>query len=621
MLTALHIENFALIDALDLDFQSGLTVLTGETGAGKSIILDALDAVLGGKANQRLVRSGTDKAIVEAVFEVSPAIRTWLANHDFSGNSETSASEMSDGEAPDSATLVCRRELTLSKTSVRSRSYLNGQQINKTHMEDLRQLLVEITAQGQTVQVGSPELQRQWLDEFGGEVVIQQRQTVSQAYEAATQAKRKLENRRRAEQERLEKLDLLQLYQKELDQANLDDPEELENLIQENQRLSHTVELQQNSYQVYQILYESDSEVDACADLLGRAESILVDMEQYDGEITPILTLVSEALTQVQEAGRAINAYGSAVEADPQRLEEVEQRMRQLKNLCRKYGRSLPELIEYRDEVQATLAELSDDGQSIEELEANFQQQQALLETACAELTQLRQQAAQDLESRLVAELKPLAMDRVQFKVDLRPIAPTATGADAIQFLFSPNPGEPLQPLAETASGGEMSRFLLALKACFSQVDSIGTMVFDEIDVGVSGRVAQAIAEKLFQLGRQHQVLCVTHQPMVAAMADSHFHVGKHVVDSPASTAELPPKSSKKKKAKQSQTAKTPSPEANGTHAEAIRTVVRVVPLSQTERREELAQLAGGDSHQESRSFAEALLSQANTIREKFVTS
>ena len=610
MLTALHIENFALIDHLDLDFQSGLNVLTGETGAGKSIILDALDAVLGGKASQRLVRSGMDKAVVEAVFEQSPGIRTWLAERDI---------------IVDSNQLVCRRELTLSKTSVRSRSYLNGNPINKMQMEGLRQFLVEITAQGQTVQVGSPDLQRQWLDEFGGEPLLKQRQQVSQSYEAATQAKRKLETRRRVEQERLEKLDLLQLHRKELEQASLEDPQELDNLIQENQRLSHTVELQQNSYQVYQILYENDSEFEACADLLGRAEGILTDMEQYDGEITPILTMVSEALTQVQEAGRAINAYGSAVEADPQRLEEVEQRIRQLKSLGRKYGRSLPELIEYRDEVDTTLAELSGEGQSIEALAAEFHQRQHMLEADCARLTELRQQAAQALETRLVSELKPLAMDRVQFKVDLRPIAPTVQGANAIQFLFSPNPGEPLQPLAETASGGEMSRFLLALKACFSQVDSIGTMVFDEIDVGVSGKVAQAIAEKLFQLGRQHQVLCVTHQPMVAAMADAHFHVGKHVVDSPASAAAA--KSSKASKSKSKKASKPqPSDHAgtaieNGKTPDAIRTVVRVAPLTQQERRAELAQLAGGESHQESLSFAEALLSQAITIREKFVTS
>lgn len=600
MLIALHIENFALIDQLDLDLQAGLNVLTGETGAGKSIILDAIDAVLGGKTNQRWVRSGTDKAIVEAVFELSPAIRRWLTGQDL---------------VIDGSHLVCRRELTLNKTSVRSRSYLNGNLINKPLMEDLRQLLVEITAQGQTVQVGSPDLQRQWLDEFGGDAILSQRQQVSQSYEAAAQAKRRLDARRRAEQERLDKLDLLQLHQKELEQANLDNPDELENLTQENQRLSHTVELQQNSYQVYQILYESDSGAQACADLLGQAESILADMEQYDSDISPMLAMVSEALTQVQEAGRAINAYGSAIEADPQRLEEVEQRMRQLKSLCRKYGRALPELMEYRDEVQATLAELSGEGQSVEALEAEFQARQQALEVTCAQLTELRQKAAQNLETRLVSELKPLAMDRVQFKVDLRPIAAAAHGADAIQFLFSPNPGEPLQPLAETASGGEMSRFLLALKACFSQVDAIGTMVFDEIDVGVSGRVAQAIAEKLFHLGRQHQVLCVTHQPMVAAMADAHFHVGKHLVDSPSH----PEKATKKRKTTKSKPADVP---ATGTSTpEAIRTVVRVVPLSPTERRQELAQLAGGESLQESLSFAEALLSQANTIRQKLMRS
>jgi DNA repair protein RecN (Recombination protein N) len=261
--------------------------------------------------------------------------------------------------------------------------------------------------------------------------------------------------------------------------------------------------------------------------------------------------------------------------------------MRQLKGLCRRYSRTLPELVAYRDEVIQSLADLSGEGQSIEVLAAEVEKAQATLTATCTHLTQLRQGVAQDLETRLVSELKPLAMDRVQFEVELTPMPPTASGADGIRFLFSPNPGEPLQPLAETASGGEMSRFLLALKACFSQIDPVGTLVFDEIDVGVSGRVAQAIAEKLYQLGRQHQVLCVTHQPMVAALADAHFRVGKQVVEAAQ----------------------------GGPAAETERTVVRVLPLSPPERREELAQLAGGESHQQALSFAEALLSQANKIR------
>ena len=576
MLTALHIENFALIDQLDLRLEAGLNVLTGETGAGKSIILDAIDAVLGGKANQRLVRSGSSKALVEAEFELPEAIYTWLVEQDF---------PKVDGA------LVLRRELTLGKT-LRSRSFLNGSAVTRPQMDLLRQKLVEITAQGQTVLLGSGDRQREWLDGFGGVPLVAQRQTVAAAYEVATQAKKRLEARRRADQQRREQLELLQMHRQDLEQAQLDDPNELDLLAQEHDRLNHSVDLQQNSYAAYQILYESDAGESACADLLGKAEAILIDMERYDPAITSILAMVSEALTQIEEAGRAINAYGASVEADPQRLEEVEERMRQLRALCRRFNRTLPELVAYRDEVIQSLAELSGEGQSIESLEAEVEKTQEILTDACAKLTDLRQGVAQQLETRLVNELKPLAMDRVQFQVELKAIAPTANGADGIRFLFSPNPGEPLQPLAETASGGEMSRFLLALKACFSQVDPVGTLVFDEIDVGVSGRVAQAIAEKLYQLGRQHQVLCVTHQPMVAALADAHYRVGKHVVEVAA----------KGRKA---------------TDTEGERTVVRVLPLSQTDRREELAQLAGGESHQQSLSFAEALLSQANSIREK----
>ncbi|WOD40924.1 DNA repair protein RecN [Nodosilinea sp. E11] len=577
MLTALHIENFALIDQLDLRLEAGLNVLTGETGAGKSIILDAIDAVLGGKANQRLVRSGSSKALVEATFDVPTDIHAWLAEQDF--------------PAGDGA-LVLRRELTLGKT-LRSRSFLNGSPATRPQLEGLRQKLVEITAQGQTVLLGSGDRQREWLDGFGGAPLMAQRQNVAVAYEAAAQAKKRLEARRKADQQRRDQFELLQMHRQDLEQAQLDDPQELDHLAQEHDRLNHSVDLQQNSYAAYQILYESDAGESACADLLGKAEAILIDMERYDPAIASILAMVSEALTQVEEAGRAINAYGASVEADPQRLEDVEERMRQLKALCRRFSRTLPELVAYRNEVVQSLAELSGEGQSIEALEAEVEKTQRILGDACAQLTALRQGVAQQLETRLVNELKPLAMDRVQFQVELTPSTPTATGADGIRFLFSPNPGEPLQPLAETASGGEMSRFLLALKACFSQVDPVGTLVFDEIDVGVSGRVAQAIAEKLYQLGRQHQVLCVTHQPMVAALADAHFRVGKQVVE--AATAK--------------------GQKASDTEGE--RTVVRVMPLSLADRQQELAQLAGGESHQQSLSFAEALLSQADSIREK----
>jgi DNA repair protein RecN (Recombination protein N) len=274
-------------------------------------------------------------------------------------------------------------------------------------------------------------------------------------------------------------------------------------------------------------------------------------------------------------------------------LEEVEERIQELKQICRKYGPTLTEAIAYYQRIQGELAQLNDSEQSIENLE---QQEKACFEKltqATNQLTQLRSKAAANLESRLIAELKPLAMEKVKFLVEIAPAFPTVMGADKITFTFSSNPGEPLQPLTEVASGGEMSRFLLALKACFSQVDVAGTMVFDEIDVGVSGRVAQAIAEKLHQLSQRNQVLCVTHQPLVAAMADQHFRVDKQTINQ-----------GKGKK-------------ANNENAEQ-RTVVRVTTLDNlTSRREELAQLAGGKSASDAIAFAESLLLQAANHRQK----
>jgi len=641
MLVSLKIENFALVDQLDLSLQPGLNVLTGETGAGKSIILDAIDAVLGGKASSRWVRTGTDKALVEATFQSDGRIADWL----------------SEQEIPEKGELItCRRDLTASsKGSVRSRSRLNGVLVKQPQMESLRQLLIEITAQGQTLLLGDPDLQRDWLDGFGDKNLLKVRSQVAKDYEAAAAAKKILDTRRRADKQRAEQIDMFQFQNKEFSEAALDDPDELEELQIEHQRLSHSVELQQQSYQVYQMLYENDGGA-ACADLLGDAEGVLNDMLRFDPAVNPILEMVADALAQVQEAGRQMNTYGENIETDPERLEEIDARISQLKQLCRKYSRDLPELIEYYQSIQASLAAMGGDGQSIEALEAAYQAKQKTLLVSCDKLTKLRQAAAKTLESALVTQLKPLAMERVKFKVDIQSQVPTVHGADVIAFLFSPNPGEPLQPLVEIASGGEMSRFLLALKACFSRVDPISTMVFDEIDVGVSGRVAQAIAEKLHHLSREHQVLCVTHQPLVAAMADAHYHVGKHVVMLPIeslenSSGKLSAKSAAKKKTKSAIAAeeakarakvaaqiepkaadadtgkkatkaskrkakKDADAAANGSPAGEERTIVKVTPLNNTEeRRDELAQLAGGKSLSEAIAFADSLLAQAETIR------
>ncbi|CAD5981434.1 DNA repair protein RecN [Planktothrix tepida] len=575
MLLSLRIENFALIDHLDLDLGTGLNVFTGETGAGKSIILDAVDAVLGGKVDRRSIRTGATRSLVEATFEIEKKWLNWLTEQEI--------------DLVDGSLIVCSREVVISGDKLRSRSRVNGVLVNRKLIDQLRDRLIEITAQGQTLQLGQPELQQEWLDLYGGQALIKARKEVSVAYTQAQTCSHALEKRRQFEQQRLQRLDLLTYQIRELDAATLTTPDELEQLQIEHQRLNHIVELQQQSYQIYQALYQNESGL-AAADLLSQAEGKLTDLVEYDSQLQPILEIVSEAVAQITEAGRQIGSYGEQLESDPQRLEEVEDRIRDLKQICRKYGQNLGDVIEYYERIQTELKDLEDEDQSIEALEEAYQHTLQTLKETCQQLTSLRQKAAHQLETHLIKELKPLAMKMVKFQVELHPISPTALGADQIQFCFSPNPGEPLQPLGAIASGGEMSRFLLALKACFSQIAGSGTLIFDEIDVGVSGRVATAIAQKLHQLSQRHQVLCVTHQPLVAAMGDHHFRVTKETIQTDCDL------------------------NSEGTDPET-RTVVRVTPLTSPQRREELAQLASGESAQEAIAFAESLLSQAALMK------
>jgi DNA repair protein RecN (Recombination protein N) len=570
MLLSLRIQNFTLIDELEIEFGAGLNVLTGETGAGKSIVLDAIDLVLGGKATARMIRTGMEKATIEGTFNTTERVREWLIDREF--------------ELADDDTVICSRDLSFSGTQLRSRLRVNGTICNRQLTQELRELLIEITAQGQTVQLTNTTHQRELLDLYGGTTLIQQRTQIAIFATAYQQAYQTWLDRQQNEQQRLQRLDLLEYQARELAEVNLTTPAELLDLETERQRLSHVVDLQQQSYAVYQLLYQNDTGAIAVADLLGKAESTLIDMVNIDASLQSSLDLVSLALTQVTEAGREINYYGDSLEADPDRLLEIEARIRTLKLICRKYGPSLTEAIEHELAIQTELTQLAAAGVSLEELEHQAHDLSTQLATACQQLTTLRHQAAIDLERHLIRELKPLAMDKVKFQVEIAPQPPTSTGADSITFQFSPNPGEPIQPLADTASGGEMSRFLLALKACFSNNGGAGTLIFDEIDAGVSGKVAQSIAGKLHHLSQSQQVLCVTHQPLIAAMADRHFRVAKETIGQEHS------------------------------NSEQERTIVRIEELhSQQQRRDEIAQIAGGQSAQEAISFATSLLTQAKT--------
>jgi DNA repair protein RecN (Recombination protein N) len=561
MLTHLRIENFALIDSLELDFSGGLNVLTGETGAGKSIILDALDAVLGGKVSGNAVRTGTQRALIEATFDSNETLADWLTTQEIDGLEEG---------------IVITREVG----GKSSRSRINGVLVNQTLLRTLREPLLEITAQGQSLQLEKPEVQLDLLDSFAGAAPL--RDKVQKAYESSQKRRAALARKKAEQAEKAQQVDLYKFQYEELAKAELEDPQEEEQLSADFSRLAHASELQQSSQKLYALLYEGDRESPAVTDLLGKASDILVQMSGYDPSLESLSELLEGALIQVQECARAVNRYGDTVESDPEQLDFIEKRLRLFKTLRQKYGSTLSEVITYCKKLQKDLRTIEGGDENLEAEEKLLAGEIAKATELANQLTAVRTEAAIRLQSALIQELKPLGMAKVRFAVELEPTRLSATGVDRVQFLWSPNPGEPLHPLTETASGGEMARFLLALKACLGAADHIGTLVFDEIDIGVSGRVAQAVADKLLQLGQFHQVLCVTHQPLVAAMADSHYRVQKHVRQ----------------------------------EAEGERTVVHVEKLSQPEDRcEELAQLAVGKTAREALDFASSLLSEANRRR------
>jgi DNA repair protein RecN (Recombination protein N) len=561
MLTHLRIENFALIDSLELDFSGGLNVLTGETGAGKSIILDALDAVLGGKVSGNAVRTGTQRALIEATFDSNETLADWLTTQEIDGLEEG---------------IVITREVG----GKSSRSRINGVLVNQTLLRTLREPLLEITAQGQSLQLEKPEVQLDLLDSFAGAAPL--RDKVQKAYENAQKRKAALTRKKAEQAEKAQQVDLYKFQYEELAKAELADPQEEEQLTADFSRLAHASELQQSSQKLYALLYEGDRESPAVTDLLGKASDILVQMSGYDPSLESLSELLEGALIQVQECSRAVNRYGDTVESDPEQLDFIEKRLRLFKTLRQKYGSTLAEVIAYFKKLEKDLRTIEGGDENLEAEEKLLAGEIAKATELANQLTAVRTEAAIRLQSALIQELKPLGMAKVRFAVELEPTRLSATGVDRVQFLWSPNPGEPLHPLTETASGGEMARFLLALKACLGAADHIGTLVFDEIDIGVSGRVAQAVADKLLQLGQFHQVLCVTHQPLVAAMADSHYRVQKHVRQ----------------------------------EAEGERTIVHVEKLSQLEDRcEELAQLAVGKTAREALDFASSLLTEANRRR------
>ena len=527
MLTELRIENFAIIQNLELAFTPGLNIFTGETGAGKSIILDALEAVIGGKADATSIRTGADRASVEAHFSLPPmnreAILELLEREDL---------------MDDASSLALSREV---RREGRSTGRVNGRAVSLPIMRELGAYLIDIHGQSEHLSLLTVKSHLGLLDRYAGsqELLLAYRSL----YRELQGVRKDLDMLRQSEQDALRRTDLLNFQVQEIEAAHLKEGEEDE-LGQERTRLANAENLATLAQQAINLLDESTPEAQSISDLTGQAAQALASLGRIDASQAPLAEQAQGLVDEMAEISRSLRTYIESIEFNPKRLEEVEERLELLHTLKRKYGADIPAVLAFAADARRQLDLITHAGERIAELEVKEAELLERLSAAARNLSEKRSQAATALSSAVERELGDLNMSGAGFAVDMKTepdeqgltlsdgtrVAFDESGIDKVEFLIAPNPGEGLKPLVKIASGGETSRLMLALKNVLAKADTIPTLIFDEIDQGIGGRVGFTVGEKLWRLGREHQVFCVTHLPQLAAFGDRHFRVRKEVV-------------------------------------------------------------------------------------------
>ena len=510
MLQELDIESYAVVDRLRVEFHSGLNLLTGETGSGKSIVVDSLELLFGARASADVVRAGASKARVCGRFECPPDVAAQLLSED------------GDDDSQDDELILERHVLASGK----SRAYINGSPATLAQLRQLAVHIGDIHGQHEQQTLLSPTAQLRMVDAYAG--LGDQASDLRAAHQRWTQCTQSLKRVKSDEQERLHRLDLLRYQSEELFRAAPAAGED-EVLGQERKLLANAEDLRKSAFAAFDSLYDSSESASV------RIKSASADLEQIahiDRSLAELAERLEEARATVDDVAFELQAYLGRIEADPARLEEVEERLATLDRLKRKYGPSLTEVLAFQKRVDEELALLDSSDQQIEELERAAEEAAADYARSAKKLSGARRKGAKALAAQTRAELRDLALPKAEFVVAIDTIDTwTETGTDRAAFLFSANPGQPARPLGQVASGGELSRVALALKTVLQAGANHGehrrTYVFDEIDAGVGGGVAEAIGRRLGQLSRQSQILCVTHLPQIACFADAHFHVSK----------------------------------------------------------------------------------------------
>jgi DNA repair protein RecN (Recombination protein N) len=528
MLSELRINNFAIIQALELKFKSGLVIVTGETGAGKSILLDAITALVGGRVEATMVRSGAERAVLEAVFTI-PA------------ETQNEVHALLEREALDDSenSLTLGREI---RSEGRTVARINGLSVSVGLLKELGEYLVDIHGQAEHLSLLDVRSHIRLLDRFAG--VERELAGYRQCYQILTQIRKELATLRGLEVEASRKSELLKFQADEIDAAALKEGEEEAQDVERN-RLANAENLAASAQRALVLLDEGGPEAQAVTDLLGEVTQLLHSLVRIDASRLELSDQVDGAAAQIGEITRDLRSYLEEIEFNPRRLEQVENRLELIHQLKRKYGASIPAILEYGHQAREQLETIAHAEERIEELEAHEKNATQDLVAAGEILSAKRRAAAETLSHGVEGELDDLSMKGALFSVNMT-YSPDATGVtltsgekvafdqngfDQVEFLIAPNPGEGLKPLVKIASGGETSRLMLALKNKLAQVDFVPTLIFDEIDQGIGGRVGAIVGEKLWNLSRDHQVMCVTHLPQLASFGDQHFNVHKEIND------------------------------------------------------------------------------------------
>ncbi|MCI9085498.1 MAG: DNA repair protein RecN [Clostridia bacterium] len=513
MLNHLSIKNVAVIDRLGVDFHSGVSVLTGETGAGKSIIIDSINMILGDRANKGLVRYGSDKAVVQAVFDADESVIPILEENDIDAD---------DGQ------IVITRQLTGEGKSV---ARINGMVVTLNVLRDIADKLINIHGQHDSQALLTPAKHISFLDAYAvnDEYIRKYRECLKRKRET----EKKIQSLEMDEQEKMRRIDLLEYQVDEISKAELEKGED-EELKEQREIYANAEQITGAVAEAYMNIYGGD---EAAYDSISAAVDALAAVNGVNPKLKSMYEALSGVMYSLEDVAHEVKEFGDSVEFDEQALNDVEERLDLISKLKRKYGAEIEDILKYLETARKDLEDIKLSDERTNELKEELCSIVSELQGYGKELSKRRAKYAEVLEKGIEQSLHELNMERSQFKVNIETSDEFyENGMDRVEFLISTNPGEPLKPLVKIASGGELSRVMLAIKSILADSDNVDTLIFDEIDTGVSGRAAMSIAKKLSEIGRGKQVICITHLPQLTAAADNHYLIQKNTEGEMAST-------------------------------------------------------------------------------------